>query len=87
MPPYHLHKKIKKKKNGYLKIKITHKFKWTFLPAELELATKALQFYVCCKAIDQNFDCGCGSLHSQKGLHKFVRISESKGGKKSNQKS
>ena len=25
-----------------------------------------LQFDVCCKAIDQNFDCGCTSLHSQK---------------------
>ena len=33
--------------------------KCTFLPAELERGTKALQFDVCCKAIDQNFDCGC----------------------------
>ena len=28
-------------------------------PAELERGTKALQFHVCCKVIDQNFDCGC----------------------------
>ena len=34
-------------------------FKFTFLPAELERGTKVLQFDVCCKAIDQNFDCGC----------------------------
>ena len=33
--------------------------KCTFLPAELERGTKVLQFDVCCKAIDQNFDCGC----------------------------
>ena len=30
-----------------------------FLPAELERGTEVLQFHVCCKAIDQNFDCGC----------------------------
>ena len=29
-----------------------------FLPAKLERGTKALQFDVCCEAIDQNFDCG-----------------------------
>ena len=29
------------------------------LPAELERGTEVLQFDVCCKAIDQNFDCGC----------------------------
>ena len=28
-------------------------------PAELEGGTKALQLDVCCKATDQNFDCGC----------------------------
>ena len=33
--------------------------KHTFLTAELERGTKALQFDVCCKAIGQNFDCGC----------------------------
>ena len=33
--------------------------KYTFLPALLERGTKVLQFDVCCKAIDQNFDCGC----------------------------
>ena len=33
--------------------------KWMFLPAELERGTKALQFDVCCKTIDQNFGCGC----------------------------
>ena len=32
--------------------------KCTFLPAELERRTKTLQFDVCCKAIDQNFECG-----------------------------
>ena len=31
--------------------------KCTFLPAELERWTKALE--VCFKATDQNFDCGC----------------------------
>ena len=31
----------------------------TFIPAELERGTKALQFDVRCEAIDQNFDCGC----------------------------
>ena len=35
--------------------------KWMFLPSELERGTKALQFDVCCKAIDQKFDCGCNS--------------------------
>ena len=30
-----------------------------FLPAEFERETKALQFDVCCQAIDQNFRCGC----------------------------
>ena len=39
-----------------------------FLQAELEKETKVLQFDACCKAIVQNFDCGCGSLHSQKKL-------------------
>ena len=29
------------------------------LTSKLERGTKALQFDVCCKAIDQNFDCGC----------------------------
>ena len=31
----------------------------TFLPAELERVAEVLQFDVCCKAIDQSFDCGC----------------------------
>ena len=35
--------------------------KCTFLPAKLERGTKALHFDVRCKAIDQNFDCGCDS--------------------------
>ena len=29
------------------------------LTSKLERGAKALQFDVCCKAIDQNFDCGC----------------------------
>ena len=29
------------------------------LPAELERVTKQLHFDVCCKVIDQIFDCGC----------------------------
>ena len=33
--------------------------KCTFLPAELERGTEVLQFDVCCKAVDQNFNCGC----------------------------
>ena len=33
--------------------------KCTFIPAELARGTKALQFDVCCEAVDQNFDCGC----------------------------
>ena len=33
--------------------------KCMFLPAELERGAEVLQFDVCCKAIDQNFDCGC----------------------------
>ena len=33
--------------------------KCTFLPVELEKGTEVLQFDVCCKATDQNFDCGC----------------------------
>ena len=34
-------------------------FETHVLTAELERGTKALQFDVCCKAIGQNFDCGC----------------------------
>ena len=33
--------------------------KYTFIPAELERGIKLLQFDVCCKVIDQNFDFGC----------------------------
>ena len=47
-------------------------FKWTFLPAELERGTKALQFDVCREAIDQSFDCAW--LHSQKMFCKFALI-------------
>ena len=32
------------------------------------MGTKLLQFDVCCKAIDQNFNYGYSSLHSQKGV-------------------
>ena len=43
-----------------LKRKYRQEFlKRMFLPAELERGTKALQFDMCCKATDQNFDCGC----------------------------
>ena len=43
-----------------LKRKYRQEFlKCTFLPAELERGTKMLQFDVCYKAIDQNFDCRC----------------------------
>ena len=43
-----------------LKQKYRQEFlKSTFLPTELERGTKALRFDVCCKAISQNFDCGC----------------------------
>ena len=37
-----------------------------FLLAELERETKMLQFDVCHKAIDQNFDCGCDSYSAPK---------------------
>ena len=33
-------------------------FKCMFLPTELEIGTKALQFDVCCEANDRNFNCG-----------------------------
>ena len=44
------------------------------LTSRLERGTKALQFDVCCEAIDQNFDCGCVL---NKRLRKFALISES----------
>ena len=34
-------------------------FKPVILPKKLERGAEVLQFDVCCKAIDQNFDCGC----------------------------
>ena len=40
-----------------------------FLPVELERGTKALQFDVCCEAIVQNFNCGCGNLQGYTNLH------------------
>ena len=40
--------------------------------------TKALLFDVCCEAIDQNFVCGCRSLHYQPGLRRFALINGSK---------
>ena len=50
--PFLLKKRLKRNyKQEFLKC--------TFLPAELERGTEVLQFDVCCKAIDQNFDCGC----------------------------
>ena len=36
-----------------------------FLPAELKRRVKALQSDVCCKAIEQNFDCGHGMGYCQ----------------------
>ena len=39
-------------------VKRNYSLKFLFLPAELERGTKALQFDVCCQAIDQNFHCG-----------------------------
>ena len=52
----------------YVPISLKKRLKWnyrqeflncTFLPAELERGAKVLQFDVCWKAIDQNFNCGC----------------------------
>jgi len=34
-----------------IKIQARFFFEWTFLPAELERGTKALQFDVCCEAV------------------------------------
>ena len=43
-----------------LKRKYNQEFlKCTVLQAQLERGTKVLQFDVCYKAIDQNFECGC----------------------------
>ena len=53
-----------------------------FLPEELEIGTKALQFEVCCEAIDQNFDCGCilkkwyANLHLQANPRKGITTLE-----------
>ena len=50
--PFLLKKRLKRNyKQEFLKC--------TFLPAELERGTEVLQFDVCCKAVDQNLDCGC----------------------------
>ena len=48
-------KRLKRLKRNYRE----EFLKCTFLPTELERGTKVVQFDGCCKAIDQNFDCGC----------------------------